>query len=281
MDPQRLYVKLLNKFWKNMEITAHWIVGFVDGDGHFGFGKTHVGSERFYFVVSQHERSKDVLYALKTFFQCGTVQKSGKEMTEYKVTSRKHLETIIIPFFQKYPLKTIKNQQFQSFARKLLNLPLSKNEEQGYDPAPGNRLEEEWLLGFLDAEACFTCSLIQKTFRPQMILGLSGKDAKVLDNIQKLLNCGIRYTRKNGVEVFQLSSNRDMVFLVKNFLLTRGFKDRLRTQKRIRARKWSQIVLLMSEKKHKTVVGFEKMKGIQKTLCLVEDRVRSSSKDLE
>ena len=69
-----------------MKLTNDWIVGFADGDGHFGFDQTP-GLERSWFVLSQDKRSVDVLYAVKAFFKCGTVHKAGKNMMEYKKQS--------------------------------------------------------------------------------------------------------------------------------------------------------------------------------------------------
>ena len=44
-----------------------WIVGFVDGNGHFGFCKTtgKYINYSFYYIVSQDKRSVSVSYALK------------------------------------------------------------------------------------------------------------------------------------------------------------------------------------------------------------------------
>lgn len=255
-----------------MKITAGWIVGFFDGDGHFGCGKTSVGSDRFYCVVSQNKRSVSVLYEIKSFFKCGLVQKAGQDMMEYKVTSKKHLLEIIIPFFETNPLKTWKLDSFHQFIQKIKfdSHALSEpRDNKLLSTSPFNRhlplLTHDWLLGFIDAEASFVCSIIGKTIRPQMIIGLKSEDKQVLDAIQALLNCGVRYARKNGVEIFQLSSNRDMLYFVKHYLQTSGSKDRLRTEKRIRARKWSQIILLMSQKKHETIQGFEKIERLYKS----------------
>ena len=236
-----------------MKITPDWIVGFVDGDGHFGFFENK-NEKRFYFVISQDKRSVNVLYELKAFFKCGSVHKAGANMREYKVSSVDQLKTIIIPFFQQYNLKTSKKQNFELLLNKLnLNSDLNSLTNKNIP------INLDWLLGFIDAEGSFVCSLINKQFISQMIIGLNHKDAEILNSIQNYLGFGVRYTRKDGTEIFQLSSQKDKYLFITKYLLTKGNKDRLRTEKRICARKWSKIILLIQEKKHLTPLGWDKV----------------------
>ncbi|MGB7651012.1 MAG: LAGLIDADG family homing endonuclease [Gallionella sp.] len=242
-----------------MKLTPEWIVGFVDGDGHFGFFENQ-NEKRFYFVVSQDKRSINVLYELKAFFKCGSVHKAGANMREYKVSSVDHLKKIIIPFFQKYNLKTSKKQDFEILAcachRLTESQGVNKLNLNGYLSLIKNKsivLNSDWLLGFIDAEGCFVCSLIKdKQYISQIIIGLSSKDSEILDAIKSYLGFGVRYTRKDGTEIFQISSQEDKYLFVTKYLLTKGSKDRLRTEKRICARKWSKIILLIQEKKHRS-----------------------------
>jgi hypothetical protein len=67
------------------------------------------------FVVIQHIRDIKILYALKEFFKCGIVKKNNKDVICYCVRNLKHLYNIIIPFFEKYPLKTLKKFNFLRF----------------------------------------------------------------------------------------------------------------------------------------------------------------------
>lgn len=235
-------------------LNPSWIVGFVDGDGHFGFSKD---KNLFYFVISQDKRSINVLYEIKTFFQCGSVHKAGKNMREYKVTVNKSLLTIIIPFFQKNPLQTSKKKSFQDWIAQFsaclaIDIPC----------LIGSIDFNHWLIGFTDAEGSFVCSIINKTIRPQFIIGLNAIDQPVLDLIYQRLGYGVRYKRKNGVELFQLSSNKTMCAFARQFVLTNGFKDRLKTDKRIRARKWCKIIFLMEQKQHKNDLGFKKIQNL-------------------
>src|SRR5688500_12628905 len=78
-DPQRPHAEY-PVFESSMELSADWIVGFVDGEGCF-----HVSINRHRemtvgfqvlpeFVVVQHERDRQVLMAVKRFFGFGVVR---------------------------------------------------------------------------------------------------------------------------------------------------------------------------------------------------------------
>jgi hypothetical protein len=235
-----------------MKLTKNWIVGFVDGGGHFGVGKTHENENRFYFVVSLDKQSVSVLYAMKTFFKCGTVQKAGQNMMEYKVSSQTQLINIIIPFFEQNPLKTQKQASFYWMAQTCMKtLTINKKKLP---------LDSDWLIGFFDAKASFVCFLVKKEFITQIIIGLNSTESSILDLIQDYLGYGIRYQRKDKTEIFQLSSQKDNYAFVTHYLLTKGSKDQLRTQKRIVARRWSKLILFFQTKEHHTPEGWEKAK---------------------
>ena len=72
------------------------------------------------FTVTQHQRDIQVLYALKSFFQCGVVRVNSGYRYCYRVRNREHLSEIIIPFFEKHKLKTMKRVNFEKFRRVLL-----------------------------------------------------------------------------------------------------------------------------------------------------------------
>jgi hypothetical protein len=110
-----------------------WIVGFVDGEGCFSIA---LYPNRSYqlgwqvlpdFVVVQGKRSIDVLYELKWFFGCGNIYVNRRhdnhreDMYRWSVRSQADLVTRIIPFFEQYPLRTAKKDEFLRF-RKVLHM---------------------------------------------------------------------------------------------------------------------------------------------------------------
>ena len=104
-----------------MKLTNEWISGFTDGEGCFYVGinnnktmklKKQVLPE---LVIVQHKRDIKVLYAIKDFFNCGIVKKNHEDRMCYCVRNLNHLVNIIIPFFDKYQLKTLKKFNFLRF----------------------------------------------------------------------------------------------------------------------------------------------------------------------
>jgi LAGLIDADG endonuclease len=108
-------------------LEAHWVVGFVDGEGCFFVGiNPHPGMTSGFqvlpeFTVVQHPRDIQLLHALKKFFGCGVVRKNHAERMAYRVRSPDHLNEKIVPFFDQHPLKSKKRVDFIKF-RKVLQL---------------------------------------------------------------------------------------------------------------------------------------------------------------
>ncbi len=103
-----------------MELSADWVVGFVDGEGCF-----HVSINRHpemtvgyqvlpEFVVVQHERDRQILMAVKRFFGFGVVRSNHGNRLCYRV---RELESLgkVCDFFLQHPLKTKKAVDFLKF----------------------------------------------------------------------------------------------------------------------------------------------------------------------
>ena len=109
----------------SITLDASWIVGFVDGEGCFCVSihrNPHVRQTRGWqlhpvFQVCQHERHRAVLEELKTTFGCGSIRPKGphSSVSTYAVDSLRDLEDVIVPFFERHPLR-VKRSDFLSFA---------------------------------------------------------------------------------------------------------------------------------------------------------------------
>lgn len=115
-----------------VQISADWVVGFVDGEGcfHVSIVRNPTTSTGYQvipeFVVVQHKRSIQVLYALKAFFRCGVVRPNREERYAYRVRKLACLEAIA-DFFLRHPLKTTKQQDFLVFRRILFFMKEGKH----------------------------------------------------------------------------------------------------------------------------------------------------------
>jgi len=115
-------------------IQLGWVIGFVDGEGCFSISfvrQQHRVERRGYklgyqvmarFVVAQGARSVSCLEELAEFFGVGTVYGNRRHdnhrelMHQYVVSDRWDLLETIVPFFEMYPLRSAKRDDFEKFA---------------------------------------------------------------------------------------------------------------------------------------------------------------------
>ena len=108
---------------------AFWISGFTDGEGCFSVAviknkTTKFGTQIFpEFVITQGEKSLSVLKEIKKFFECGNIfvnkryDNHNENLYRYCIRSINDLNMKIIPFFDKYPLRTYKQNDFIIFKK--------------------------------------------------------------------------------------------------------------------------------------------------------------------
>ncbi len=105
-----------------MELAADWVVGFVDGEGCFHVSvNRHLEMSIGYqvlpeLVITQHERDRQILLALKRFFGAGVVRLNHDDRQCLRIRKFEALRRVC-DFFQTHPLKTRKNVDFQKFQR--------------------------------------------------------------------------------------------------------------------------------------------------------------------
>ena len=113
-------------------MNGHYIAGFVDGEGSF-----HIAFQRRLdlkfgwqavpeFHISQNFISRKVLEAIKKQLQCGYIKANdaaGKrdKTLVYVVRDHKDLIRKIVPFFERFPLRTEKRKDFELF-RKIVQM---------------------------------------------------------------------------------------------------------------------------------------------------------------
>ena len=110
-----------------MNLNPYWVSGFVDGEGTFyvGINKNETMTSGFQvlpeFRIVQHEKDIVLLHALKKYFGAGVVRTNHDTRQELRIRSLEHLQKIVIPHFDKYPLLTQKKFDFIKF-KQILNL---------------------------------------------------------------------------------------------------------------------------------------------------------------
>ena len=109
--------------------TGYWISGFTDGEGCFTVSVIKNSTTRFgkqifpEFVITQGAKSLRALEEIKSFFSCGSIvlnkryDNHNEHLYRYCVRSISELREKIIPFFDKFPLRTYKRNDFLIFKK--------------------------------------------------------------------------------------------------------------------------------------------------------------------
>ena len=115
-------------------ITIGWVLGFVDGEGCFSIGLVRQaggGNRKCYrlgwqvvhrFAVVQGARSVEALEGLRDFFGVGRLYQNRRHdnhrenLYQFLVERRDDLVEVVIPFFERFPLRTDKRHDFERFA---------------------------------------------------------------------------------------------------------------------------------------------------------------------
>ena len=113
-----------------------YVSGYVDGEGCFSISfskreKFIVGWEtKPSFSVSQNEDRAQILFLMQKMFKCGFLRRDFSDKTlKYEVRSLDDLIRHIIPHFEKYPLVSAKQKDFEFFEKVcfLMQKQLHKN----------------------------------------------------------------------------------------------------------------------------------------------------------
>jgi hypothetical protein len=118
-----------------------YIVGFVEGEGTFHIAfyndpnmkqKIKVIPE---FHVNQSYLRISTLQEIQKYFDCGYIKvnhakRANDDTYVYVVRDREDLLKKIIPFFRQYPLRSIKRESYEKFARIVVMTNLGKHREK-------------------------------------------------------------------------------------------------------------------------------------------------------
>jgi hypothetical protein len=106
-------------------LTPDYVSGFVDGEGCFSVSIHPHPTVRYgtrwliapCFQAYQHRENVEILEHVRMFFGCGRITAKGpnSNVMTYSVYRRRELESVIIPFFERYPLVSRKHEDFVKF----------------------------------------------------------------------------------------------------------------------------------------------------------------------
>lgn len=212
-SPFKDYYKLNSKFYGNLKQPSSefltWFIGFSEGDG--SFVKAKRGD--LYFIITQDTRDKQVLEYIQTELNMGKVIKQGKSSSRFIIQDKLSLYLICLIFkgqirspsklhsFNEF-IEIMNSKLTKITSRKLKEFGLTNKEilfkkiESQIKPK-AITLNDNWIIGFIDAEGCFHVSfkLQNNGYRILFDLAQKGIENKeiILDKLCELFKGGKVY----------------------------------------------------------------------------------------
>lgn len=222
-----------------------WFIGFVEGDGYFGFGRAK------YPVVEIYQKELRILEHIKETLGFGSISRhpvSG--CYTWRATNPKHLQRIMDLFNGR--IRTwYRYNQFQAFVS-IYNFRYSKLEKPIV--FKGNRpnilFEDAWLSGFIDAEGSFHVYFYKRSYKVQIRFKVGQKsDKELCRNIWSLFrgskSASVQFFKKHDFYEFRLDSIKGVALL---FPYLEQFP--LKTQKKESYKRWKIIHQKLVDKRH-------------------------------
>lgn len=242
-----------------------WFIGFTEGDGSFIVNRNGYLE----FKVTQSSNDAQILFYIKKNLGFGSVSKQCKSSNthHYRVRDRRHLNTIIHIFNGKLHLNH-RQKQFEKFIygyneKYHTNIVCLTSQAAGPE-----FLKSSWLSGFIDAEGCFTASIIKRTnsyHQVQVRFILSQKNEQdFLQNLTHFINGRLSYLE--SYDGWNLTINLTKLNKIISYLSTHPLK----TKKNIDFLNWLKIYRMVKNKEHFHPVSLDKIRKLKLKLNQVK-----------
>jgi len=238
------------------------------------------------FFIKQAKESASALFAIQKFFGKGNIRwdDANKKYLRYEIRSFEAISSIIIPFFNKYPLYSSKRANFLDFEKVariidskehltqkgLDNIKLIKegmNSKRTYVEKSdfmnsiinGVYLTPGWLSGFIDAEGYFGIYVSNNSRRRcelKLSIAQNAHDLVLLEAIAKYLNVDTKIVNNLGKDstVKRLDIYKFDTLLSQIVPIFDQYP--LLTAKQADYVKWRTVLDLMLKKEHLSDNGF-------------------------
>ena len=131
------------------------------------------------------------------------------------------------------------------------------------------KLEAQWIVGFVDGEACFHVGINKNDAMtlgyqvlPEFTVVQHEQDVKVLHALKAFFKCGVvRVNRKDKTSTrmaYRVRNIQHLLDIISPFFL----KHQLKTQKHVEFQKFRRVLLLMDKGRHLTQEGLEEIRDI-------------------
>ena len=290
--------------YNSKELNPFFITGFVDAEGSFMItikkSKTNkIGwNVEAVFEICLHSKDLDILNKIQAFFGIGKIYiKSNRKEISFRVRDIKSIKNVIIPYFDKYPLRSAKSIDFKLFKECVELISAKKHlTESGLDKIisiksainwgipkllkesfpniipiekPLYIISEEplnpyWISGFCEGESSFIVS-IRSSDQIQSLFSilLNERELPLLIKIQAFFNAGnINKNTSNNAVQFCISKISNLNLTIINHFETYSLLGAKLSNYLI----WKKIVSLIVNKEHLTQEGRMKIISLKEKL---------------
>jgi len=170
-----------------------YIVGLFEGDGYFSITKKGIYLT---YEIGIELSIKDVqlIYKIKNLLSVGKVnfrKRDEIEMVSLRIRNKDHLIKYILPIFDKYPMFSNKQYDYLRFRNCLLSNIIKYEDLPKYirdtdslntiDSIISSHYFSSWLIGFIEAEGCFSFYKLKKDSEYMMAsFDISQKDGDII-----------------------------------------------------------------------------------------------------
>lgn len=165
----------------------YWLIGFTEGDGSFVINKRNELS----FILIQGAANKIILENIWNQLSLGHIIKQNLRVYRLIIQKKIEIELILYLFNGNIvlPSRKIQFEKFYTVFVNKNNLFLNNYQNNRNFPSADNA----WLLGFVEAEGCFTVSLLSNSnaFRTRFVISQKGDiNLPVLSQLILIFNTG-------------------------------------------------------------------------------------------
>lgn len=235
-----------------------WFIGFFEGDGCFSI--TNKGYLEF--KITQSLKDVQVLFFIKKTLNFGSVQKQCNINNThcYRVRRKEHI-LILITLLNGNLFLNKNKMKFKLWVN-AYNLKYKAN-LYIIEDSKEFTMESAWLMGFLEAEGCFTVSLLKRSdkyVQVQVRFILAQKNEEIfMKSIAKKIKGKVYYLKSyDGYNIVVNLINLDIIL---NYISYNKFY----TKKQIEYIKWLKIYKFIMEKNHLDLNKKDKLLNLYKS----------------
>lgn len=287
-----------------LKLDPMWVTGITDGEGNFSASSTKNANNTkiaLTFKIDQKEDSAGILYDLSRYFNCGRVVADNRGFKSFKVTKLTDIVNVVIPHFDKYPLVTSKQLNFQAFKEialilnsksttldidfaRIENLIGNMNSRRSFlekwtylSQSTLSVLNPNWLQAFIDGEGSFQFGIADRISRgspyvattPTLEIAQNTHDVKVLDLIKQYFEAGYIKPKFDISSLEEAQSVRGVSrFVLRDSAKIIQFVDQfpMLTRKHEDYLKWKNLVSLKESRAFDSTEGRALMESVKASM---------------